>query len=182
MAGSGFSGQKRGGIGGGTTKEFVEWEAARAATAELTAHVAEADPHPQYQTEAEVTTQIATHEGAADPHPQYETGAEVDGKIATHVGLADPHSQYALENRFKTLRVTTGPILAGTTVDVTATWASAFADINYTVTAVVEDDTVGDGLVLLRVESRTAAGVVVRIQNADSVDRTGTLHLIGIAD
>lgn len=69
------------------------------AAALLAAHEAAADPHPQYQTQAEGDARyaaaghghagtyepagaVAAHAGAADPHPQYLTQLEGDGRYA----------------------------------------------------------------------------------------------------
>lgn len=38
---------------------------------------------------------VAAHEAALDPHPQYETAAEVAGQITTHSGATDPHGDRA---------------------------------------------------------------------------------------
>ena len=51
-------------------------------------HIAEADPHPVYTTDAEATTiadaraasAISTHTAASDPHPQYLTQTEGDAR------------------------------------------------------------------------------------------------------
>lgn len=42
----------------------------------LAEHLAAADPHPQYETTAEVAAQIANHEAAVDPHSQYQRESE----------------------------------------------------------------------------------------------------------
>lgn len=51
-----------------------------------------------YITLQGVLDQIAAHTGEADPHPQYWTEAEghaaVDGALAAHLAAADPHPQY----------------------------------------------------------------------------------------
>lgn len=48
----------------------------------IAAHVAAPDPHPQYQTGADIVAAInagiAGHVAAADPHPQYLTTAEAE--------------------------------------------------------------------------------------------------------
>lgn len=57
----------------------------------VAAHVALPDPHPQYETAAEVLAQIATHSAAADPHGDRAFATAAD---AAHVAAADPHTQY----------------------------------------------------------------------------------------
>jgi hypothetical protein len=75
------------------------------AAAAMTTHLAEADPHPQYETTAEVAGQIATHTGAADPHGDRAYAAAQD---ALHVAAADPHTQYVLKAGAKVVRVHVG--------------------------------------------------------------------------
>lgn len=41
---------------------------------------------------------VAAHEAAADPHPIYETAAEVNDKVAAHTVAADPHGDRAYAN------------------------------------------------------------------------------------
>lgn len=92
--------------------DFVNTDKGSVAVA---AHEAEVDPHPQYETAAEVAAQIATHAAASDPHgdrafasaadaahvaavdphPQYHTAAEVAADIATHAAASDPHGDRA---------------------------------------------------------------------------------------
>ena len=52
----------------------------------ISAHVSDANPHPQYTTDAEATaianSAVGTHEAASDPHPQYLTQAEGDTRYA----------------------------------------------------------------------------------------------------
>lgn len=67
----------------------------------------DANPYPQYVTDAELATALApysttaqmntaisaaitTHAGAADPHPGYATDAD----LTAHAGAADPHTVY----------------------------------------------------------------------------------------
>jgi hypothetical protein len=77
-------------------------EATAAATAAINAHVAAADPHTQYLTQARgdarVTVGINAHVAAADPHTQYLTQARGDARVTVginaHVAAADPHTQY----------------------------------------------------------------------------------------
>jgi hypothetical protein len=82
-----------GGPGGGATQEDIDDA--------ISAHEAEANPHPVYLTQAEAdalyedTGAVAAHEAAGNPHPVYETSTEVDAKITTHSGATDPHGDRA---------------------------------------------------------------------------------------
>ena len=58
----------------------------------VTAHEALLDPHPQYETAAEVAAQIATHSGATDPHGDRAFATAAD---AAHVAASDPHGDRA---------------------------------------------------------------------------------------
>lgn len=61
--------------------------------------------------------------------------------------------------------------------------AHPFPDLNYTVSATVQETTAAtDTLKVLKVVSRTAAGCVVRVQNVAAAPATGTLHLVAIPD
>jgi hypothetical protein len=62
-------------------------------TTALPAHVADADPHPQYETVTEVNTKIATHSAAADPHGDRAYAVAQD---SAHTAAGDPHTQYVL--------------------------------------------------------------------------------------
>jgi len=62
------------------------------AAASVLAHVADADPHPQYETAAEVAAQVEAHRVSMDPHGDRAYSA---GVLAAHVAEPDPHSQYA---------------------------------------------------------------------------------------
>jgi hypothetical protein len=89
----------------------------------IAAHVAAADPHPQYTTSAELTSALtakentgvaasllSAHEAASNPHPNYATDSDLTSGLATkentgvaasldaaHVAAADPHPQYATD-------------------------------------------------------------------------------------
>jgi hypothetical protein len=70
--------------------------ASSAASNSLAAHLAAADPHPQYLTQTEgdarydatgaATSAVTTHAAATDPHPQYMTQAESDARYLQTVG------------------------------------------------------------------------------------------------
>lgn len=79
------------------------------------------------------------------------------------------------------IRVSTGALAAATTSDVTVTWATPFADTNYTVVATVEDSTAS--LDVRRIKSKTTTAAVVSVRNSDAINaRTGTLHVVAVAD
>ena len=83
----------------------------------------------------------------------------------------------------KKVRVTTGEVSAGSSALITATWASAFADTNYTVSVEVLDSTTTSlSLSDVHVESITAEAVTVRVLNNALGALTGTLHVVGIHD
>lgn len=70
-------------------------EATAKDTALMVAHKAEGDPHPQYETSVEVDAKMTAHKAEADPHPVYETSVEAAAKITAHKAENDPHAQYA---------------------------------------------------------------------------------------
>ncbi len=84
----------------------------------------------------------------------------------------------------KAMRVSTGSVLAGVAVEVTATWPTAFSNANYTVNVNVLEGTAGTNtLRYLKTVSKTTTQVVVRIINDDTLNaRTGELHIVGIPD
>lgn len=84
----------------------------------------------------------------------------------------------------KHARVTTGSIAAGSSAAVTLTWTTAFADASYTVNCSLVEATAGaSSLHLHHLESVTAAAVVTRVVNDDTVNAlTGTLHCIALHD
>lgn len=69
-------------------------ELALNAQANLDAHAAASDPHPQYATDAD----LSAHAVAADPHPQYLTPAEA---TAAYSPLAHAHAMADLDNAVK---------------------------------------------------------------------------------
>jgi hypothetical protein len=84
---------------------------------------------------------------------------------------------------FKHARITTGSVAGGSTVLVTITWSTAFADSNYTVTAQVEEATTSSlSMSVVHIESKTAAAVTVRVLNNSVGALTGTVHAIAIHD
>lgn len=71
--------------------------------ASITTHKAEANPHPQYLTQAEADTlytggDLGAHESAPDPHSQYLQQSEGDARylqnVDDHTAADDPHPQY----------------------------------------------------------------------------------------
>ena len=84
---------------------------------------------------------------------------------------------------FKHSRVTTGSVTSGATALVTITWATAFADANYTVSAsVIEATTSSLSMSVVHVESITASSVTVRVLNNAAGALTGTLNVIAVHD
>jgi hypothetical protein len=69
-------------------------------------------------------------------------------------------------------RVTTGAIGATSSVDVTLTWTSAFADANYTPVVSVVEST---GILTATIKSFSASAVVVTVKNTSAGSLTGTL-------
>lgn len=99
------------------------------------------------------------------------TGAVIGGGVAAN-GSGLKHA-----------RLTTGSILAGTDALVTHTWATTFADANYTVSAsVVDATTAAASLRVVHIETISATQVAVRVENTSAGNLTGTLHLIAIHD
>jgi hypothetical protein len=58
-------------------------------------HEAASDPHPQYETAAEVNSKIATHSAATDPHGDR---AYSDGQLSAHASASDPHTHLNASN------------------------------------------------------------------------------------
>lgn len=97
-----------GGGGGG------DYDPLGTADAVMEEHLADADPHPQYLTEAEATVlfdpvgagtaAVVAHVAESDPHSQYLNTTRGDARydaagaattaVAGHVSAVDPHSQY----------------------------------------------------------------------------------------
>jgi hypothetical protein len=86
-------------------------------------------------------------------------------------------------NGIKHIRLSTGSISGGTSSLITATWTTAFADANYTVTASVLDSTAATAsLNVVHVESISASQVKVRVSNTSAGALTGTLHIVAMHD
>lgn len=81
-------------------------------------------------------------------------------------------------------RVTTGSIAGNASAAVTVTWDTPFADTNYTVVCAVQEAVAGTSTLRVHhIESITAAAIVVRIVNDDTLNaKTGTVHAIAIHD
>lgn len=83
----------------------------------------------------------------------------------------------------KHVRITTGSIGAGVSALVTHTWATTFADANYTVAAGLIDSTAATAsLRIVHIEAVTATQVKVRVENTSAGALTGTLNLIALHD
>lgn len=66
----------------------AELDAVAGAKANTSHSHVDADIPATIARDTEVATAVTNHEGAANPHPTYETSAEVDAKIATHLSTA----------------------------------------------------------------------------------------------
>lgn len=85
----------------------------------------------------------------------------------------------------KHARTSTGSIAGGATVTVTCTWVGgAFANTNYTATAVVEESSISNNtLEVLKILNLAAGSIQAVVRNNDAINaKTGTVHAIGIAD
>jgi hypothetical protein len=83
----------------------------------------------------------------------------------------------------KHVRISTGSIGAGVSALVTHTWATAFANANYTVSASVQDSTAATAsLKVVHIETISATQTIVRVENTSAGSLTGTLHLIAMHD
>lgn len=108
---------------------------------------------------------------------------DVTGAAAVSGGLTVGTSVVPTGSGLKHVRITTGAVSAGLTALVTHTWASAFADANYTCSAEVVDSTAALlALRIVHIETVTASQVAVRINNSSGGDLTGSLHLICMHD
>lgn len=83
-----------------------------------------------------------------------------------------------------TKRVATGTVAKETYAAVVVTWATAFADANYTVQAAVEETTVisNTGLQVVRLVEVTKTGLTVVVYNAASGNRSGIVHVTAFHD
>lgn len=59
-------------------------------TTTLEAHIADANPHPNYATDGD----LAAHVAAGDPHVQYALDADLVNELADHAAAANPHPGY----------------------------------------------------------------------------------------
>lgn len=81
----------------------------------------------------------------------------------------------------KHVRVLTGGILLSSAITVTHTWATPFADANYTVCATVLEPS--NELQVVGIESISSTEVKIRVQNISTTSNyNGTLHIIAIHD
>lgn len=86
-------------------------------------------------------------------------------------------------SKTRTLRVSTGSVNAGSTALVTVTWATAFADANYTAQAsVVDATTTSLSLSVVHIEAVSASAITVRVLNNALGALTGTVHATAIHD
>jgi hypothetical protein len=83
----------------------------------------------------------------------------------------------------KHIRTTTGSIAGGASALVTVSWATAFADANYTVVASVLDSTASaSSLSIVHIETVAAGSVKIRVQNTSGGNLTGTLQVMALHD
>lgn len=100
--------------------------------------IADADIPSSIARDTEVTTAISNHESAPDPHPSYQTAAEVtsavNAGISAHEGAADPHPGYTtaaeLSSAIAALNLTSGAY-APTGTGITNVAALTTYDCNY---------------------------------------------------
>lgn len=100
----------------------------------VTAHVALADPHSQYTTDAEATTiaqgRVTAHEALADPHPQYLTAAEGN---AAYAALNHTHTSAQITDFTEAAQDATGAMVSGNTEDgVQVDYDDATNKLNFT--------------------------------------------------
>lgn len=122
--------------------------------------------------------QILADNGSTALHAMTDTGDwNFAGRGTIDTGIANNGSGV------KHSRVTTGSVAASSSVDVTVTWGTAFADANYSVNATVLEGNAGNTLVVGKLVSQAASNCVVRVFNNDPANaRTGTLTVIAIHD
>ena len=110
-----------------------------------------------------------------------------NGVMVSNTGVTDLSAQGlsgatgAITGGTVAQRVTTGSIALSSTVPVTLTWTTPFADANYTPMACVLDST--GFLQVVDIASYTASEVVVNVKNNDGANpHTGTLLLMALHD
>lgn len=99
------------------------------------------------------------------------------------LGLGDDdHTHYLFSREIKTALAPTNEIAPGNVTHQGMFWRGGpFPDDNIRAAAVVVDDTLGDGLRMLRVAGFDRNGLTAVVINDDSVARSGTLMGIGVA-
>lgn len=99
--------------------------------------------------------------------------------------IADAFAAVGTAN-IRTKRVAVPAMAANTLLDVNVTWATPFADANYTVAATVEDPVSNavDAAIMRQIRSRSATGCVLRISNGGAAQPANeqTLHVIAVHD
>lgn len=111
------------------------------------------------------------------------TGATITGSTIGTSTLTSPTIATGIPNSagFNTKRLTTGSVGASSSAAVALTWATAFADTNYTVNCSVVDDT--NNLSVQSLSSKATTGVTVNVSNADSGSaHTGQVECIAVHD
>lgn len=112
-----------------------------------------------------------------------DTAVSITGNATVVKGSLSVGTGVSQGGGIKHARVTTGSIAAGASALVTLTWATAFANGNYTVNASVVDATAATAsLSVVHIESITASAITVRVVNNSAGSLTGTVHAIAMHD
>jgi len=123
--------------------------------------------------------QVYTDFGAALSNLESRISDEFAAQAALIAALPAPRIT-------RTARVSGPAMSASTTADITVTWATPFADTNYTVAVNVQENlsTVANGVIVRQIRSKTADGIVVRVSNGSQVFAAGdiTLHATATHD
>lgn len=84
----------------------------------------------------------------------------------------------------RTKRITTGAIASGAIAGVAVAWDTAFSDANYTVSALLAEETAvtSNTIACDRIAGIVAAGFTAVIRNFGTGTKTGVIHAIGIHD
>ena len=77
----------------------------------------------------------------------------------------------------------TGTVAGGSRKDVTVNWQPAFKDLNYSLSALMEDTSLaGDGLRVERIRQKNLGNVIVQVINDSASTLTGNIHLTAVHD
>lgn len=109
--------------------------------------------------------------GADVPVADGGTGASVGGIAGGLGGLLMQAQRGAI-----------GPITTLSNAQITLTWPVAFADTNYSVIAIYEENTNLSKACVCQVKTKAAGSVVINVANDTAASRTGTVHAIAVHD